>query len=125
MLVGADDDATKVRVHHPGAEPAQPANQLLEQLGHQPVDDPVQQGVAQQAVAVAAQVAVHGGQDAVGDASRAGLGGGGGGSAAGADLFDALRDHRLEDAAQEGDTGNNMNTRAKVEVSSIGLRPDG
>ena len=103
MLVSGDDNPTKVSIHHLGAQPSQPTDQLLKQLRHQAINHSMQQRVRQKAVAVAAQVAVDRGEDRVGNtrsavsvsASR----GGRGGAVRRGDFFDALGNHRFEDAA--------------------------
>ena len=102
MLVGANDNPTEVSIHHLRPEPAQPAHQLLKQLGHQPVDHSVQQGVRKQPVPVPAQVPIDVVQDGVRDpssavracASTSASGSGGGG---GRHFLDALGDHGFED----------------------------
>lgn len=103
VFVGADDNATKVSVHHLGTQSPQSADQLLEQLGHEAVDDPVQQRVTQQAIAVAAQVAVHGGEDGVRDAGDAGFLRSDACRRSSAYFFDALGDHCLENAKRNKD----------------------
>ena len=80
------------------AQPAEATHELLEQLGHEAVDYAVQQRVREQSVTVPAEVSVHARQDAVRDAgARVGAG-----TCAhlAADLVDALRQHRFEDAEQ-------------------------
>ena len=98
MLVSADNNPAEVSIHDLGAQSTQAAYQLLEELGHQAVDDAVQQRVGQQAVAVAAEVAVHCVEDVVRDPAGA-LGGlpSGPGGLSGGDLLNAFGYHSFED----------------------------
>ena len=62
----AYDDSVEIREHDLSAEPPQPPHQLLEELAHEAEHHLVQRRVRQQAVAVAAQVAVDGHEQVVG-----------------------------------------------------------